>query len=97
MSDNNELSICPEPTDCVSEVELPTAVEMAKNLLRDGSNILSNAFKGNKTVVEDDVRDIRWNTCLGCPLLKNDRCTECGCFMKVKVAFVTSKCPIGKW
>ena len=97
MSDKEELGICPEPEDCVSDSELPTAVEMAKNLLRDGGKILSNAIKGNSTLVEDGVRFKRWETCLGCPLLKDERCTECGCFMKVKVAFVTSKCPIGKW
>lgn len=88
--------ICPQE-DCVSEEELPSALEMAKNLMRDGSKIVKNAVSGNKTLVEQDVRDSRWSICNGCERLQGDRCLECGCFMKVKVAFITSECPLGKW
>lgn len=91
-----DVTICPEPK-CVDEAELPSAFEMAKNLLKDGSKIISNAVKGNTTLVSQEVRDTRWSTCQSCPLLVNDRCTSCGCFMKVKVAFQTSVCPEGKW
>lgn len=88
--------ICPQE-DCVSKEDLPSALEMAKNLMRDGSKIVKNAVSGNKTLVDQEVRDGRWQTCLGCPRLQNDRCLECGCFMKVKVAFSTSVCPLEKW
>ncbi len=91
-----EEQICPQE-DCVPREELPGVMEMAKNLMRDGSKIVSNALQGNTTLVSDEVRTTRWSTCLGCPQLQNDRCLECGCFMKVKVAFVTSQCPLGKW
>lgn len=93
MSDEQ---ICPQE-DCVPREELPSAMEMAKNLMRDGSAIIKNAFAGNQTLVGDDERTRRWSICTGCPQLQNDRCLECGCFMKVKVAFNTSKCPLGKW
>lgn len=91
-----EEQICPQE-DCVSNEELPTAVEMAKNLMKDGTAIIKNAFSGNKTLVDDEERIKRWSICTTCPRLQNDRCLECGCFMKVKVAFQTSKCPIGNW
>jgi hypothetical protein len=90
-------NICPDEMDCVGKDELPSVMQMAKNLMSDGSNIVKNAIQGNKSIVEDSVREHRWATCLGCPRLQNDRCLECGCFMKVKVAFVTSKCPLEKW
>lgn len=96
MSDASE-QICPEEHPCLDEAEMPTAMEMARNLFKDGSKIISNAIKGNPTLVEDDVREHRWNTCLSCPRLENNRCLECGCFMKVKVAFKTSVCPLQKW
>lgn len=92
MVDNE--SVCPEE-DCVED--MPSAMEMMKNLITDGGNILSNAVKGNPTLVSDEVRESRWAICTGCPLLQGNRCTACGCFMKVKVAFHTSKCPEGKW
>jgi hypothetical protein len=94
MTDN----ICPESTtDCVDTSQLPSLMEMAKNLASDSSKIISNALQGNSTLVSDDVREQRWTICQSCPFLTNDRCVKCGCFMKVKCAFQTSKCPEGKW
>lgn len=91
-----EEPICPQE-DCVSKEDLPSVMQMAKNLMSDGSKIIQNAVQGNKSLVGDDVRTTRWSICQTCPRLQNDRCLECGCFMKVKVAFVTSKCPLEKW
>jgi Family of unknown function (DUF6171) len=95
MTDEN--NICPEDEKCAEEFKLPSMMEMAKNLMSDGVKIVGNAFSGNKTVVSDDVRESRWSICLECPMLQNNRCTQCGCFMKVKTALQTSKCPIDKW
>ena len=92
----SEEQICPQE-DCVPKEDLPSVMEMAKNLATDGTKIIKNALSGNKTLVEDSVRENRWATCQGCPRLQNDRCLECGCFMKVKVAFQPSVCPLGKW
>lgn len=90
-------NICPEEVDCVDKNEFPSVMEMAKNLLNDGSKIVTNAIQGNKSLVDDELRNQRWSTCQECPSLLDDRCLECGCFMKIKVAFVTSKCPLEKW
>lgn len=94
----DEMGICPdEVTDCVDTKQLPSMLQMAKNLMEDGTKIISNAVKGNTTLVDDSVRENRWSVCETCPFLLDNRCTKCGCFMKVKVAFQTSKCPEGKW
>ena len=92
----SEEQICPQE-DCVPKEELPSVMQMMKNLATDGTKIVKNAVAGKRTLVEDDVRETRWSTCQTCPRLQNDRCLECGCFMKVKVAFQTSVCPLGKW
>lgn len=95
MTDSN---ICPEENDCSEELKLPGMMEMAKNLMKDGAKIAENALSGNKTLVEDSVREHRLSVCRECPkFTPEERCVECGCFMKVKSAFVTSKCPLGKW
>ena len=86
--------ICPDEIPCV---EMPSAMDMAKNLMKDGSAILKNALSGNQTIADDEVREHRWAICQACPKLHNDRCTECGCFMKIKVAFTTTACPLEKW
>jgi len=93
----SDLEICPQEQDCVPKEEFPSVMQMAKNLMEDSGKILSNAVKGNKTLVDGSVREQRWSICQSCEMLKDDRCTQCGCFMKVKVAFNTSKCPIDKW
>jgi hypothetical protein len=92
-----DVEICPQEETCAEELKLPGMLDMAKNLMKDGGKIINNAIKGNNTLVSDEVRTQRWSVCQQCPKLLNDRCVECGCFMKVKVAFVTSKCPIGNW
>lgn len=91
-----EEPICPQE-DCVPKEDMPTAFEMAKNLMNDGRAVVKNAIAGNSTLVSEEVRTERWSICGGCPRLQNDRCLECGCFMKIKVAFQTSKCPLEKW
>lgn len=89
--------ICPEETKCVDELKMPGVFELAQNLMKDGSKIVSNAVKGNDTFVSEEVKNHRWSICQKCPNLQNDRCVKCGCFMKVKVAFITSTCPIEHW
>lgn len=100
MSDENniiDVTICPEEECLPTEESMPGIMELAKNFMHDGGNIISNALKGNSTLVSDEIRNSRWSTCLDCPFLQENRCSKCGCFMKVKVAFQTSKCPVGKW
>lgn len=92
-----EEPICPQE-DCIPKEELPSVLQMVKNLASDGTEIIKNAAQGNSTLVSDEIREHRFSLCKGCPkFTPQERCTECGCFMKVKVAFVTSKCPLGKW
>jgi len=50
-----------------------------------------------KKLVSDQVNE-RWATCQTCPELgSNNRCKQCGCFMKLKTKIKAAKCPIGKW
>jgi DNA gyrase inhibitor GyrI len=50
-----------------------------------------------KKLVSEDVNH-RWAICQTCPeLTPNNRCKQCGCFMKLKTKVKAAKCPIGKW
>ena len=33
---------------------------------------------------DEEVLKMRWDICSSCEFLKDDKCTSCGCFMKVK-------------
>ena len=46
---------------------------------------------------DEDVLKMRWDLCLGCEFLKDDKCLKCGCFMKVKHKLAMARCPIDKW
>ena len=46
---------------------------------------------------DDEVLKMRWDLCLGCEFLNNNKCEKCGCFMKVKHKLKMASCPEGKW
>ena len=51
-----------------------------------------------KNIIHDEeVLKMRWDLCLGCEFLNNNKCDKCGCFMKVKHKLAMAKCPINKW
>ncbi|WP_345702424.1 DUF6171 family protein [Leptospira barantonii] len=43
----------------------------------------------------------RLETCLSCSLVikgfLSERCSVCGCFVRLKTKFNGERCPIGKW
>ena len=66
----------------------------------------------NITITDKSIVDKRWEACSKCEFLTTnekmgityDRCTKCGCFMKIgdkyiKIALATVKCPLHppKW
>ncbi len=56
-----------------------------------------------KTFVEyikadKDIIKYRLDICQKCPFLSNNsRCSQCGCFMKIKTVIGPARCPVGKW
>ena len=54
------------------------------------------AIKRN-IIHDEDVLKMRWDLCLGCEFLNDNKCDKCGCFMKVKHKMAIAKCPEGKW
>ena len=54
------------------------------------------AIKRN-IIHDESVLKMRWDLCLGCEFLKDDKCEKCGCFMKVKHKLAMASCPVDKW
>ena len=47
---------------------------------------------------DPDIVESRIKECSNCPFLgPKFRCSQCGCFMKIKTLLGPAKCPIGKW
>jgi len=92
----------------VEEKKLPPASQIIRNLATDHWRSLKAFIKGKQVIVPQEIAESRWEICKQCPYLiydesnpdtnkKDGRCTECGCFMNVKVHYATAECPIGKW
>jgi hypothetical protein len=90
------------------ERELPPTSQIVRNLAVDHWRSLKAFIKGKQVIVPQEVAEQRWEICKQCPFLRYDetnpdtnkkdgRCTECGCFMNVKVHYATAECPIEKW
>ena len=49
--------------------------------------------------VPEDIKEKRYNVCLGCELLNSvtKTCAACGCFMALKTKLPDAFCPKGKW
>lgn len=52
-----------------------------------------------KTIWAERARKAKYRLeiCETCDRYENMICKECGCVMKMKTMFPTSKCPLGKW
>ncbi len=71
-------------------------------LLEQAGNLLDAAIKH----IKDGAKEVdgleyqhRIQTCEGCEFLEpaQFRCTQCGCYMKTKAKWRTSRCPKDKW
>lgn len=56
-------------------------------------------FNPNQPRSEEELMEYRMSICQTCPAFaqRTQRCTKCGCFMKLKTTLKQAKCPIDKW
>ena len=49
--------------------------------------------------VSDEIKEKRRSICAECPHWQKrlNRCSQCGCQMRVKTSLASSSCPLGKW
>lgn len=53
----------------------------------------------NKNYTTKEIKQERYDTCLGCKRLfmPTRTCRECNCFMSMKTWLKHASCPLGKW
>lgn len=56
-------------------------------------------FNPNTEYAQEEVADLRYNTCKACPELiqLTKTCKKCGCFMSAKTKLLHATCPLNKW
>ena len=106
---DEELKCIEETEEMLKEErKLPPASQMIRNIATDHWKSLKSWIKGSQVIAPQEIAQRRWDICKGCDKLlydetnpdtnkKDGRCTECGCFMNVKVHYAVAECPIGNW
>ena len=81
--------------ECRNQQSLPSKIQMAKNLASATKDHAKTGF----AQAQDELQAERLEICKGCEFYipDQDRCGKCGCYLKSKSAWKSSKCPIGKW
>jgi predicted Zn-ribbon and HTH transcriptional regulator len=82
-----------------SKNEFPSFGEQGKNLTELVRKMMDDVAKGENLFVDDFEQQRRYDMCQVCEHFVSGpkRCKKCGCFMKNKVVFKASQCPVGKW
>ena len=70
--------------------------EFAENNESIDMRTASNTIK-RSIIHDEEVLKMRWDLCLGCEFLNDNKCEKCGCFMKTKHKLAIASCPEGKW
>ena len=62
-------------------------------------SVNQGAKEGKGIIVSEDISKLRTEECERCDYYDKiqTRCRKCGCYMKVKVKFTNTECPLGKW
>ena len=82
-----------------SSPPLPSVAQMAKNLAASIVDNVKHKINGGSFKSSNETITNRFKACMLCEFYNQskDRCTKCGCKMKVKTGLAASKCPVGKW
>ena len=74
--------------------QYPSLIQQAKNLAQFTSDVVNDPNK-----VDDAVYEQRLDVCKSCNFydVEQNRCMQCGCWLKYKARFKEGHCPIEKW
>ena len=87
-------SSAPQPAASpVPPISFPPLATQAANLFESVVALVGDGCG----VVDDTVYQRRLDICRTCDRLRGNRCTACGCFIKVKARGRIFRCPIGRW
>jgi hypothetical protein len=80
--------------------QLNQGQEVFPSLLTQATNFISSSVKHIKTgmkTVPEEVKKERLDICNSCEYYKENRCTQCGCYMNIKTEWAEQECPLKKW
>lgn len=82
---------------CAKGRRFPTKTTMARNFAGSMAQAFKHAAATGEVTSDASTVSKRLLVCEHCEHKSGIRCTKCGCFIRLKAALATSRCPIGKW
>lgn len=81
--------------------EFPSVSEQGKNLAKFTFEVVKQTLNVSPSPVfaSEEKQKERLDVCKTCDYysVRHHRCKHCGCYLKHKVKFEVSECPIQKW
>lgn len=86
-------------TEKQPEPQMPSLLEMGKNLVKTAADVAKGAVTGQGLNLTEEEKNARLSICESCEFYNaaQSRCTKCGCYMAVKTYLKAATCPVGKW
>lgn len=71
----------------------PTFFQQIKNLTETLNDFIKDQFK----LSDENLWKTRFEICRKCKYFKNNRCSKCGCYTRIKSKIKAAKCPLDFW
>jgi len=65
--------------------------------LKAACRVVRAKVRGEAVLLDQASVDERLRVCRGCEFYDDGQCTVCACFVELKAALVTERCPKHKW
>lgn len=87
------------PQDLSINAQMPSHLQKFKNAVSTAVDVVKETIKGVPVKADVVLSTARLKACMSCEfyIQNRDRCSKCGCKMKIKTSLSASKCPVGKW
>jgi Family of unknown function (DUF6171) len=98
LENAKKVELVPAPPPPVYKPKVPFKNKV-RNLFNSIKNIAIDTSNGKEIMVTNDVYNKRFETCMNCSFLSDDKntCTQCGCIVALKAKFQSSECPKHYW
>ena len=78
---------------------MPSTGQMIRNVGGSIVRTVQRVAQGNSLNISDADKEKRLSICKSCEFYDagQERCSRCGCYLKVKTYLKAEKCPVGRW
>ena len=70
---------------------------MEQNIEYIGGIKVVNVVEDTSVLADEDLKEQRTSICDACSFKNGELCNSCMCLLNVKISYVNSSCPEGKW